>query len=52
MGENNTTTVSEMQLLVVYSEFFIMLLVMVIFGVSCGLVIRVLVKETELHTKC
>ena len=50
---NNTSTfgISEVPLFVVYLKLFIILLVTLAVGVPCGLVIRVIVKETELHTK-
>jgi len=50
MGEYKNAT-SELPLVVVYFKLFVMLLVTLTFGIPCFLVIRVLIKEAELHTK-
>lgn len=48
---NNTSSNSEMPLFVVYLKFLFAFLLLLAVGIPCGLVIRVMVKETELHTK-
>ena len=48
---NTTSSITEVPLVVVYFKLFIMWVVTLTFGIPSGLVIRVIVKETELHTK-
>ena len=50
MGEYNNAT-SELLLVVVYFKLFINAAGSVNFGIPCFIVIHVLIKEAELHTK-